>query len=106
MKRFLIPLLAALVLPTAIEAGQYRSRFEASQACKNWAIEGGKYKRIDINSNRESFGKRRYCWEEAQTSQFIGSEVKKFKKNKTYKVDMLKLSSNKSNYTIKKYFKY
>ena len=105
MKRFLIPLLVAIAFPNAIEAGQYNSRYEASLACKNWVKDGGTYKRIDKNFG-ESIGKRRYCFEEVQTNQFIGSEVKKFKKNKTYKVDMLKLSSNERNYVIKKYFKY
>ena len=37
-KRFLIPLLAALALPTTVEANWfgYSSRFEAKQACQSW----------------------------------------------------------------------
>ena len=50
MRRFLLPLLAALALPTACSTwedgggweygGNYRSSGEAEQACKNWAIDG------------------------------------------------------------------
>ena len=85
MKRFLIPLLVAIAFPNAIEAGQYNSRYEASLACKNWVKDGGTYIRIDKNFG-ESIGKRRYCYEEVQTNQFIGSEVKKFKKTKPIKL--------------------
>tara|TARA_S200000501_G_scaffold262252_1_gene246137 strand:- start:608 stop:865 length:258 start_codon:yes stop_codon:yes gene_type:complete len=41
MKRFLIPLLAALALPTAVEAnwfGKYGSQYEAGEACSKWEL--------------------------------------------------------------------
>ena len=44
MKRFLIPLLAALALPTAVEAcilGNCGSEYEAWKACNEWASKGG-----------------------------------------------------------------
>ena len=114
-KRFLIPLLAALALPKAVNAwgdgggweygGNYRSSWEAENACKNWAIEGGKYITKDQIMGT-STAKRRYCYEEKEKNRWVGSEVKKFKKDRTYKVDNFKLSTNKSNYNIKKFFKY
>ena len=38
MKRFLIPLLAVLALPTSVEANWfgYGSRYEAYRACQRW----------------------------------------------------------------------
>ena len=46
MKRLLIPILAALALPTAVEAnwfGKYNSRFDAKEACNKWKEKGDKY---------------------------------------------------------------
>ena len=46
MRRFLIPLLAALALPTAVEAnlfGKYNSRYDAKEACEIWMLKGFKY---------------------------------------------------------------
>tara|TARA_B100000886_G_scaffold120899_1_gene81358 strand:- start:297 stop:629 length:333 start_codon:yes stop_codon:yes gene_type:complete len=109
LKRLLLLLLAAFALPIAVNAweygGNYRSSWEAEMACKNWAIEGGTYIRKDQIMGT-SVGKRRNCYEEKEKNRWIGREVKKFKKDRTYKVDMFKLSTNKSNYNIKKYFKY
>ena len=44
MKRLLLPLLAALALPTAVEAcilGNCGSEYEAWKACNEWASKGG-----------------------------------------------------------------
>ena len=60
MKRFLLPLLAALALPTSVEAnwfGKYGSSQEASRACTDW-----KYK------NK----KRRWCQRDKETNQVLG----------------------------------
>ena len=46
MKRFLIPLLAVLALPTTVEAcvfGNCGSKLEAENACENWKEKGGSY---------------------------------------------------------------
>ena len=59
MKRFLIPLLTALALPTTVEAnwfGKYGSSQEASRACTDW-----KYKK-----------KRRWCQRDKETNQVLG----------------------------------
>ena len=46
MRKLLIPLLAALALPTAVEAnwfGKYNSRYDANEACEIWMLKGFKY---------------------------------------------------------------
>tara|TARA_B100001989_G_scaffold158021_1_gene113182 strand:+ start:158 stop:625 length:468 start_codon:yes stop_codon:yes gene_type:complete len=46
MKRLLLPLLASLALPTAVEAnwfGKYNSRYDANEACEIWMMKGFKY---------------------------------------------------------------
>ena len=46
MKRLLLPLIAALALPTAVEAnwfGKYNSRYDANEACEIWMLKGFKY---------------------------------------------------------------
>ena len=65
MKRLLLPLLSALVLPTAVEAnwsnwfGRYGSFTEAKRACDNWKNDGINYK------TRSAWGtfpkKSRFC---------------------------------------------
>ena len=61
MKRLLLPLLAALALPNAVEAnwllektlGKYNSRYDANEACKIWKLKGFKYTYnvIEIKNN-------------------------------------------------------
>ena len=60
MKRFLIPLLAALVLPTAVEANWfgYGSSREAYSACRGW-----------ISKNKKQF---RRCKRDEETRQVLG----------------------------------
>ena len=69
MKRFLIPLLTVLVLPTTVEANWfgYGSSQEASRACTSW-----KYKK-----------KGRWCQRDKETNQVIG--LFKFKVKKRFK---------------------
>jgi len=46
MRKLLIPLLAALALPTAVEAnwfGKYNSRYDANEACEKWMLKGFEY---------------------------------------------------------------
>ena len=76
MKRFLIPLLAALVLPTAVEAnwfGKYRSEREAMDACVEWRRKGGKIE--------DYWDYKRVCYAEYSTNQILGiDENEKVKK--------------------------
>ncbi len=85
--------------------GNYKDSWYAKQACENWAIEGGTYT-IKDQIMGTGIKRRRYCYEDKEKNRWVGSEVKKFKKDRTYKVDMFKLSSNQSNYNVKEYFKY
>ena len=46
MKSLLLPLIATLALPTAVEAnwfGKYNSRYDANEACEKWMLKGFKY---------------------------------------------------------------
>ena len=60
----------------------------AEMACKNWAIEGNVYRKIRL---WEQVLEKRGCYEEKEKNRWVGREVKKFKKDRTYKVDMFKL---------------
>ena len=129
MKRLLIPLLAALALPTAVNAnwllfGKYKSKIGAEEACLTWASKGFKYTYEDMvfESGGSSYGWlndvvsgkgknvmktfngiTRYCELERETNQYLGFE---------------KIGINQKHYTeyvyenlaisrkIKKYFKF
>ena len=46
MRKLLIPLLAAFLLPSSVEAnwfGKYNSRYDANEACEKWMLKGFKY---------------------------------------------------------------
>ena len=108
MKRLLLPLLAALALPNAIEAnwfGKYNSRYDANKACEKWKEKGDKTN-IEIeagwNYNYDENGQMinleqqfvskevnsRSCKNEESTKQYLGFELKSGEKK------------------LKKYFKY
>ena len=88
MKRLLIPLLAAIALPTAIEAnwsnlfGRYGSFTEAKRACDKWVNNGIKYK------TRSPWGtfhrKSRFCQYDNETRQILGWEYQNVEENKIY----------------------
>ena len=132
MRRFLIPLLAALALPTAVEAnwfGKYKSKVEALEACNKWSegqiiyytswsdiankryskfkkdYESGNtlYKGIRHDLNSVKQATIAYCIGEKETRQILGYGQKGLKKDFIYKrSDYLGLR----NYKILKYFKY
>ena len=91
MKRLLLPLLAALVLPTAVEAnwfGKYGSFKEAEKACGEWARRKGSatyitYENFDTYKNEgywfTDFGPLRKCIHEEITSEILGFEFLKMK---------------------------
>ena len=83
MKRLLLPLIAALALPTAVEAnwfGKYGSYREAQEACFEWKNKKGKFKYWfkDVHNmwggDRISERDIRKCDYEEQTRQFLGLE--------------------------------
>ena len=107
MKRLLLPLLAALALPTAVEAnwfGKFNSRYEAKEACEKWKEKGVKNIEIepDWTYSYDENGQLRYidlpsvskkvtyrsCKDEESTKQYLGFELKSGEKK------------------LKKYFKY
>ena len=88
MKRLLLPLLATLALPYAVEAnwlnwfGRYSSFTEAKRACDNWTKNGIDYK------TRSPWGtfprKSRFCQYKKDTRQLLGWEYQNVKENKIY----------------------
>ena len=120
MKRLLIPLLAALALPTAVEAcifGNCGSKLEAENACKTWQKNGGSYfvyvwgvnkpsKSYDTDFFGYSVGSAgvidsvikksqelRKCSLEEETKRFLGLQTKG-KKGKVYKIEGIYKSYN------------
>ena len=86
MKRFLIPLLAAIALPTSVEAnwfGKYGSEYEAREACFGWQRGGFKFQYE--NKFRGKFDDySRSCYREDETKQYLGFEKQNVKRGKTY----------------------
>ena len=88
MKRILLPLLAALSLPTAVEAnwfGKYGSYYEAKEACDEWRRSRDE---PYVKNKSELTGKignwnSRDCEYDSETRQVLGLE-KKFQKDKIY----------------------
>ncbi len=88
MKRLLLPLLAALALPTAVNAnwsnwfGRYGSFTEAEMACNKWIIGGISYK---VKSPWGTYSKKaRFCKYDKETRQFLGWEYQNIEENKIY----------------------
>ena len=88
MKHSLLPLLAVLAFPTAVEAnwlnwfGRYGSFTEAKMACDKWANAGINYK------TRSPWGtfprKSRFCKYDKETKQLLGWEYQNVEENKIY----------------------
>ena len=96
MKRLLIPILAALALPTAVEAnwfGKYSSRYQAMDGCNKWKEKGDKYSErytdgYDIKRDedgqiisarpKDAWRQINYrsCRHEESTKQYLGFELK------------------------------
>ena len=86
MKRLLLPLLAALSLPTAVDAnwfGKYGSYREAQEACFEWKNKKGKFKVWPSKYyTRKTIPWEIYirkCLDEEQTRQFLGLEYPNLK---------------------------
>tara|TARA_B100000886_G_scaffold250791_1_gene176904 strand:+ start:213 stop:533 length:321 start_codon:yes stop_codon:yes gene_type:complete len=106
MKSFLLPLLAATALPTAVEAnwfGKYGSYMEADNACSNWQKKGATYKfkkgrerdytkppcddLLDFSCYKDVIIENplRDCFHEEKTRQILGiNEDRKIKKRFKY----------------------
>ena len=88
MKKFLIPFIAALALPTSVDAnwsnwfGRYSSFTEAKRACDKWANDGINYK---TRSPWGTFSKKsRFCQYDKETRQLLGWEYQNVEENKIY----------------------
>tara|TARA_B100000161_G_scaffold138639_1_gene98368 strand:+ start:135 stop:470 length:336 start_codon:yes stop_codon:yes gene_type:complete len=111
MKRLLLPLLAALALPNAVEAnwfGKYRSFREARLACSQWEWKKGIFSYIFTDSQGKvvSVDKPlRRCIDEEKTSQILGLEFVNIK-DTFYSEKEWKSIENRHEEKVKKYFKY
>ena len=81
MRKLLIPLLASLLLPTAVYAwwGKYNSQIEAEEACNKWEANGIKYTR-DVYSyySQRTMAEEtdnRWCRHENSTRQYLSYEL-------------------------------
>ena len=96
MKSLLLPLLAALVLPTAVEAcilGNCGSEYEARQTCEKWAkkvksetieVYESKYGYIPTYNEVERFS--RICFKDNGSKKILGTEYdRKLKKENVKK---------------------
>ena len=111
MKRLLLPLLAALALPTAAEAnwfGKYGSFREAKEACRKWVRKKGivLYTFTNIQGKLVSIDKPlRRCIDEEKTTQILGLEFVNIK-DTYYKEEEWKSIKNRHVEKVKKRFKY
>ena len=110
MRKLLIPLLASLLLPTAVYAwwGKYNSQIEAKEACNKWEANGIKFK-IDkyshiLERTMPAETDNRWCRHEASTRQYLGYERNGVKRDKYYTKNEYKNLKTKE--VIKKYFRY
>ena len=106
MKRFLITLIAALALPTAVEAnwsnwfGRYGSFDEADKACEKWEEDGFWIKYQDKYFDRINSFPSRICKDDMRTRQILGWEKQGPLKDKVYS------SSPPYEEVVKKRFRY
>ena len=105
MRYLVIPLIAAVSIPTAVQAnwlGKYGSRYEALEACKSW-VKKGKVYFVEYESYlgwEKMKQNSRSCEIEIETNQFLGFEKAGIKDSETYESD------DKFQEKLKKYFKF
>ena len=105
MRHLVIPLIAAISIPTAVQAnwlGKYGSRYEALEACKSW-VKKGKVYFVEYESYlgwEKMKQNSRSCEIESETNQFLGFEKAGVKDSSTYE------RYYKFEEKLKKYFKF
>ena len=105
MRYLVIPLIAAISIPTAVQAnwlGKYGSRYEALEACKSW-VKKGKVYFVEYESYlgwEKMKQNSRSCEIESETNQFLGFEKAGVKDSATYE------RYYKFQEKLKKYFKF
>ena len=111
MKRLLLLVLAALALPTAVEAnwfGKYGSYREAKEACNEWSIKGGEAFHQSTPTRFQEYNLEtdiRTCVKEEETNQLLGLEKINIK-SRNYNWGEWVDIENPYNKKIKKRFKY
>ena len=109
MRKLLIPLLASLLLPTAVYAwwGKYNSQIEAKEACNKWKLNGFKFTldkySLYLKRTIATEIDNRWCRHEDSTRQYLGYE-RKGKRGQHYTQNEYKNLNSKD--VIKKYFRY
>mgnify|MGYP001161218919 FL=1 len=106
MRKLLIPLLASLLLPTAVYSwwGKYNSQIEAEKACDKWKRNGIRYS-ADVDwKDKVLKTTNRYCRLEASTRQYLGYERTGVKRDRHYTEEEYKNLIGTE--VIKKYFRY
>ena len=125
MRKLLIPLLATIALPTAVEAnwfGKYGSYREAKEACNEWRVSveyyyvdskksyitdryiGKIYKKLDspFNVYTKKGWQVRECHHEEKTNRVLGIGLKGFNPKLVHKEE----DFNNAKKRVLKYFKY
>ena len=109
MRKLLIPLLASLLLPTAVYAlwGKYNSKIEAEKACNEWERNGISYTLLYLNDKPLNTNNR-WCRHEAETRQYLGYQhTIGVKRDRNYTEEEYKNLKEKGyKQVIKKYFRY
>ena len=110
MKRLLLPVLAALALPSAVEANWfgYGSRYEANEACEEWVVKGGTYQveYKDYHGQKIYTRNLRECQDDSSTNKVLGLTQKRAVKGGSYDADYLYQGNYKKSRKLIKYFKY
>ena len=81
MKRLLLPLLAALALPTAVEAnwfGKYNSKAEAWEACNKWKNDQISYSSYNELLKNKRYSKFKEKYEKLNSQMFFTAEESAF----------------------------
>ena len=94
MKRFLLPLLAALALPTAVNAnwfGKYNSKAEAWEACNKWENDQISYSSIFSSNKNKRYSKLKKQYEKIKDSTFfMDNEKKQLAKRNLESIEQIK----------------
>ena len=94
MKRLLLPLLAAIALPTAVEAnwfGKYNSKAEAWEACNKWKNDLISYSSIDSSNKNKKYSKLKKQYEKIKDSTFfMDNEKKRLAKRNLESIEQIK----------------
>ena len=101
-KLYLLPLLFVLITGCKYESN-YRSKYEANEACEKWVSKGFKYEYEGYYLSKN--GNSRRCRLEAETNQILGFE-KKGVKREYYSKYMVEKELNLLKEKVVRHFKF